>query len=503
MKKDFTSGILFLISFFLFVDCSAQSFNNKQGNTWYFGYKAGLDFNTVPPTLLYDGQSGTDTTNFWCPVFQETTTSISDSSGSLICYASGASIWNKNHQIIQNGDGLLGAQDAPCLLLPIPASKKMFCLVTLDDQNDTLRKGLRYNIIDMCLDSGRGAVVSGKKNLLLHGLMTLKLCATKHSNGNDYWILTHQWATDAFYAYHLSNSGITDSIVSHIGMVHDSDTYSSTFVGLAGGRMKFSPDGHKIALMVKGNYFELFDFNSSTGVVSNCIHDYDSIWITHGASSLEFSPNNQYLYISFGGSWRKIIQYDLFAGSGNPDSILQSKKILSTFPYLISGLQLAPDGKIYACNTNNNNTILGIINYPDLPDSFYNFVDSIIDFGTNHTTYGSLPNFISGFNYDNGLVDCSEQPHDFINENIEKNNFIIYPNPASSELTIISSQQSINTIAVFDLMGKTVASFGFGASGSLNLKSKIINLKSLSPGVYFIKLQLHDGSLEVRRFVKE
>ena len=79
----------------------------------------------------------------------------------------------------------------------------------------------------------------------------------------------------------------------------------------------------------------------------------------------------------------------------------------------------------------------------------------------------------------------------------------VYPNPASSELTLTSSQQSINTIAVFDLMGKTVTSYGFGVSGSLNLKSKIINLKPLSPGVYFIKLQLHDGSWEVRRFVKE
>ncbi len=120
------------------------------------------------------------------------------------------------------------------------------------------------------------------------------------------------------------------------------------------------------------------------------------------------------------------------------------------------------------------------------------------------TTDGNYAVWITNGEGCTKLSDCIYVDVLGINNELSINNQIkIYPNPASSELTIISSQQSINTIAVFDLMGKAVAGYGFEVSGSLNLKSKIINLKSFSPGVYFIKLQLHDGSWEVRRFVKQ
>lgn len=48
-------------------------------------------------------------------------------------------------------------------------------------------------------------------------------------------------------------------------------------------------------------------------------------------------------------------------------------------------------------------------------------------------------------------------------------------------------------------MGKQVQSFKFNVPSSATQ----LDIHSLSPGVYFIKLQLHDGSWEVRRFVKE
>ena len=50
----------------------------QQANYWYFGDKAGLNFNTSPPTALTDGQLNT---------FEGCAT-ISDNNGALLFYTS-------------------------------------------------------------------------------------------------------------------------------------------------------------------------------------------------------------------------------------------------------------------------------------------------------------------------------------------------------------------------------------------------------------------------------
>jgi hypothetical protein len=73
-------------------------FSQGEANIWYFGENAGLDFNSGSPVALTNGQLVTD----------EGCATISNSSGQLLFYTDGITIYNKNHVVMINGTGLMG-----------------------------------------------------------------------------------------------------------------------------------------------------------------------------------------------------------------------------------------------------------------------------------------------------------------------------------------------------------------------------------------------------------
>ncbi len=80
---------------------------------------------------------------------------------------------------------------------------------------------------------------------------------------------------------------------------------------------------------------------------------------------------------------------------------------------------------------------------------------------------------------------------------VNNNQLTVYPNPVTDEVTVSSNHSAINTISIFDVVGKEI----FYSNN--NHKSEIINLKSFSAGVYFIKFTMKDGSVTVKRIVKQ
>jgi len=84
----------------------------KEANIWYFGHNAGLDFNSGTPIPLLDGAMNTD----------EGCASIADEEGSLLFYTDGTFVWNKNHEQMPNGDGLLGHKSSTQSGVIVPLS---------------------------------------------------------------------------------------------------------------------------------------------------------------------------------------------------------------------------------------------------------------------------------------------------------------------------------------------------------------------------------------------
>ncbi|MCW3105281.1 MAG: hypothetical protein JWO09_3721 [Bacteroidetes bacterium] len=361
-----------------------SAFAQKQGNVWYFGDSCGLDFSSGIPVALTDG-------NIYTPTGTEGTATICDSSGALLFYANATTAWNKEHRVMPNGSGIQGGASSTqgAFIVPKPGSNSLFYLFTTDEFQNGLANGLRYSVIDMCLDNGLGDVIPGQKNILLLDTVAEKMAGTCHSNGTDVWLVTHKFYSDAFYAFRISPGGIIDTVITHIGSYQPNNPGT----GSAIGQLKISPDGSRLALVYSNtapSVTELYDFDNSTGIVSG----YVNLPAEGGEYGVSFSPDNSKLYTSTLNT-ASVFQYNLSAGS--PAAIAASKTLIFHNSLPMAGMQLANNGKIYIVNL----TYMDVINDPNAAGTACNYTSHAIALG--HNAWYGITNFIDSYNYRNGV----------------------------------------------------------------------------------------------------
>jgi hypothetical protein len=250
-------------------------FAQKETNIWYFGEYAGLDFNSGSPVALTNSVMNQ----------LEGSSSIADANGNLLFYTDGMTVWDKYHNQMPNGDSLDGgystAQSA--LIVPMPGSSLMYYIFTVEESGTP--GNFSFSIVDMSLNGGNGDVTL--KNNLLLSQVSEQLTAVKSANNIDTWVMVHLRNSNAFYAYLVTSVGVSAApVVSNVGQLISS---------AAIGQMKFSADGSRIAFVAHMPYVDLFDFNSSTGIVSNEKYLNN---ISSSSYGLEFSPGGKYLYAS-------------------------------------------------------------------------------------------------------------------------------------------------------------------------------------------------------------
>jgi gliding motility-associated-like protein len=381
----------------LYFGVSAQ----KQANIWYFGNNAGLDFNSGSPVALtdgviYDGHNHAEGSSVIC-----------DNSGKLLFYTNGSKVWNRKHKVMANGSNLLGhfSSSQSSLIVPKPGSNRYFYIFTTDAFINTLQNGLRYSIVDMCLDKGLGEVLPSDKNTLLVNPVAEKLSVVKHANGIDYWIIVHQYFTDAFYVFQLTPAGIISPVISHAGSVHENLCVPEAYGGTvnAMGWMALSPNGKKLAIVTGqscNNIFELFDFDKNTGQVSNPVI-LSVNPLAEGIYGACFSPDNSKLYISTFLNDNSIYQFTVTAGSAT--SIANSKTVIVARDHISCfALQAGPDGKIYVAE--DNSSFLSVINNPNAQGADCQFQNESFSLKGKKSSLG-LPNFITNFEYSNGAFE--------------------------------------------------------------------------------------------------
>lgn len=332
-------------------------FAQKENSIWYFGDKAGVDFNQTPPKELFNSQMNTT----------EGCASISDQYGSLLFYTDGETVWNKNHDTMAGGRSLFGSETSvhSALIAKQPKSNRYYYIFTSDVDADAVgqSKGVNYSVVDMFADSGRGSVISA--NNFLYIKSSEKIAATYHKNGSDIWVAVPQSA-DTIFVFELTENGLRlppakFNTAAQGNILKKFDARS---------QIKFSVNGKKIAHAVRGAKFYpkqetyvkvlLFDFNNDAGVLSN----KKELLYYHPTSSrvygLEFSPNNKFLYLGMVDEGIYQCPIDGLQNSGRIDSVCI--KVSNKYKSLIYSLQLAPNGKIYAAQAHQG---LGVVNYPD------------------------------------------------------------------------------------------------------------------------------------------
>jgi len=360
------------ILFFLINLNALTVFAQKQNNQWRFGNVGAIDFNTVPPSFV----TGAALSTF------EGSASVADRvTGALLFYTDGVTVWNANNQVMPNGTGLFGGTPAllssttAAVIVPKPGNSSLYYIVTIDEQSSN--NGVRYSVIDMTLNGGLGDIVAGQKNIFLFQTNSEKLEVVPASDGLSYWLITHDIPGNSFFSFKIDIAGIqTNPVISQIGGTQ----------GNGAGHMKINKQFNKIAIGLlnlgagSSTQIELYDFNNTTGVISNAtIWSYNfQVALIYG---IEFSPNGKVLYVS---DLQNLIQYDITQPT--PLAIENSAYQVSTNN--CTSLQLGIDDKIYV-----NAGSINAINCPNKLGAACGYQTNVIANQTGGGGYG-LPKWV-------------------------------------------------------------------------------------------------------------
>ena len=356
---------------FILISFSLYSQPGENSN-WYFGTNAGLSFNSGVPVALTNGALATI----------EGVATISDGSGNLLFYTDGVTVYNRNHLVMTNGTGLFGdaSSTQSAIIVQKPGTTNIYYIFTSD--NDVGPNGICYSTVDMSLSAGLGAVTI--KNTSLYAPSCEKLCVVRHCNNTDFWVISHDWNTNVFRCWSVSNL-----------MVGNIQSWSATGITPSGipqssyGQLKASLDGKRIAACYYGltnggaNTLQVYNFDNSTGWLSGA----QTLATDQGLYGCEFSPNNKLLYAATNGGL--LLQFNLCASN-----IQSSRYVVSNAGPFIGALQIAPDNKIYVTR---NTTSLSVINNPNNIGAACNYTNLNISLLGRSSRF-SLPNFASYYN---------------------------------------------------------------------------------------------------------
>lgn len=499
-----------------------SSYGQKEASNWVFGYQCGFNFTEGTPKMF----SSKIKSNGGGAI-------ISDGvSGELQFYTDGRNFWNRDHELMQS----IYARATDCwtiwsqsaLIIPSSVNPRQYHVFCIRPENEITAsvtncwytstgeelemKGLNlyYYLVDMSLENGKGNIVESKSNVLLKEGITEKLTAVPHSNGSDYWVLTHDWNTNAFNAMLLSTDQLVNTVVTNIGSIHGTNSNVVDPFEELSGSMVASPNGKKIACAVSlgKRPFDLFDFDASTGMLSN----YLNMGELDGQHGVSFSPDNTKLYVTTDGqdpidpSKRSIIvQYDLMAGDsqailnsgksiivGNPKTNIPAAGVFDGFGYSKKGMALGNDGRLYVGGNDSMEEttephIMVIIENPNNVGyscnvNYYNF-----DFGDSRVGIG-LPNFMQS--YFNGTLPISECE--------DLKDLIIYPNPSNGEFIIKNIDGCSESYAaeLFNSLGQSIMNLE-----TINPEASV-NLTSLPDGVYLLVFTTFQNTKVTRRLSK-
>jgi len=353
--SPFLKVITCLLCFLCYLNAGGQQYNN-----WFFGDGASIRFNV---DSLPDPYAVTTTTPF---TTSESSCAISDTNGDLLFYTDGVCVYSKNHTIMQNGTALMGNQSSfqGALIIPLPDHDSLFYIFTTDAFENSFQNGYRYSIVNMNRDNGLGEVIV--KNVLLFSQSTERLTAARHSNGIDVWILGNELNSNAFYAWLLTCNGLqTNPVISVTGEIMNQNLMNV-------GELKISSDGEQVCqthfpidgdVAGTANFFQLFDFNNTTGQLSN---PKKIILPNTNTYTCEYSADSRFLYLAHSFS-NKIEQVETKLAT--PGAIAASRISIPASPGIFR-MQMGPDGKIYV---NLSTVYLSAINFPNKKGIASNF----------------------------------------------------------------------------------------------------------------------------------
>jgi hypothetical protein len=499
--------VLFLISFFW---AHAQ----KEDYYWLMGYQSPIG----KPDTGYNVEFGNIEMDFnFQPInplrkltisdFNLTNTSISDKNGNLLFYTNGTKIFNRNYQIIQNGDsinagyfqfewdstikkgGYRTMQGA--IILPLPENDSLYYLLHLfvdSSHNGVMQlydSKLLHTLVNIKANNGLGKVIY-KDSVLIKDTFSYFISACKMANGKDWWIFVLDANTEYLHKLSLTKTGLKIEGREKLGRRSKLDLYQACF----------SPDGKKFILFEAQYGLSIYNFDRCRGSFSNpqfcpIPEIKDSSWFGLGIS---ISTNSRLAYAT---ATRRIFQYDLSA-----TNISSSKEVVAIydgyydratlFRTQFNVPQLAPDGRIYI-STGSATRYLHIIDKPNEKGLACNVIQHGLKLPTWNRSIPYFPHYRMG-------TDSSSCKSGI--EAAEDIDIKVYPNPASDYIDLVCMQSRLLSgmgvvVEFYNLLGQQFYPKMDDVDDGLR-----IDVKELPKGVYLLKLLTKsDNKQRIERIV--
>ena len=436
-----------------------------------------------------------------------TNTTISNEEGEILFYSNGCSIYNADHMLMENGDNINPGQvhDIQCdngytvlqgmISIPAPDNDNLYYifhqhLIYLTNPFDVQIDQLLYTTVDMTLNNGQGAVTLKNEPVINEVLEYGQLTAVKHLNGNDWWILAPGDTSSLYYSLQVTPDTIVEHPVQTIGLPF-------SYSGGGSGQALFSPDGTKYARYNKTDQVYLFDFDRSTGQLSN----FQQLIVADTANSggVAFSPNSRFLYVS---STTHVYQFDTWATNIQDSKILVATwdgfKELDFFSTNFYNMQMGPDCRIYI-NSTAGTSFMHVIQFPDLEGEACQLEQRALKLSSfNARTMPHFPNYRLGTTPTYPCDPSIEFP-DFPTAVSEVEaagiEFSLYPNPTSGMLRL-ELPEEVQSITITNALGVVVRRWSAGGF----LREWVVEDLDLVEGIYYCTVKTEEGDL-TRAFV--
>ena len=459
--------IRLIIIFFLLFNSAIAHSQDKRDYQWFFGtdqdasseFRAlKFDFNEIPfaPDLRDGGLS-----------FDRNNVSISDKNGELLFYSNGCAIANREHEVMMNGDsinageffedfwfggsclgGYPGRQDI--LILQDPTTEEGYYVLhkTLERHSNGNFHilSLSYSYVDLSLDGGLGFVV--EKNVDFHTIdrfLWSYLTALNQSNGEDWWVI-NPGLDSKFYVFSIDADGL------NLSSVQDSQHQFDSFYSSAGGDAKFSPDGTKYAYFNHADGLLLYDFDRDNGQLTNIKKLAIPIVGQVSFATCEWSPSSEFLYLATADSlWQVEVAYDNL--EDGKEFIAEHNGVNDPFSTSFFVSTLGPDCKIYI-RPGSSSYSFHVIHNPDKKGIACNLVQQGVILPEVSST-GSFPNF-PRFRVDEEEK-CDPSISSILGEEVFwRRDLKMYPNPASSFVTVEIPDNTFGDIYLVNMQGQIV-----------------------------------------------
>lgn len=377
-----------------------KAYAQGENDNWYFGKKAAINFSNTTTTTLNNSEMSSD----------EACGTASDANGNLLFYCNSQNIWNRQHQIMLNGDGLSGGFSAQQLaIVKNPANHNQYYVFVTANAHNFISPTNRisYSIVDMSLGpvvggSPLGAVLQNFKNIpvidnLGNNFGSEAITIVAGPTTNTYWVLIP--FGNNLYSYKIDNLGFSNGnpIISNINFPASlgANQYYSIKASPKINSQNFSnyicishwSDNSSGSSVPQSNN-RVVSFDSSTGSINN----YYSLNVNGvRVYQPEFNNNGSVLFLANASIFAIDLQNSTTANV-NSLQIFNGPTVSPNHPSSITTLQRNKYGNVYINNP--GNSFLGIINNSNAYGSNMSFTTNFISLGTGETMAG-LPQLMT------------------------------------------------------------------------------------------------------------